>query len=69
MSDPNRRTRTDAAETPTGDPDMGSTWNTIVGTADIDDLLDEDDLENLMVEPTAGELGILTDTDVPGAPG
>ncbi len=69
MSDLNRPNRTDASETPTGDPDMGSTWNTIDGTVDVDDLLSEDDLENLMVEPTSGELGILTDTDVPGEPG
>ena len=28
-----------------------------------------EELEDLMVEPTAGELGILSDTDVPGRPG
>ena len=69
MSDPKPPNRTDATEATTGDPDLGSTWNTIDGTAEIEDLLDEDDLENLMVEPTSGELGILTDTDVPGEPG
>jgi hypothetical protein len=69
MSDPNRPTQTDAAKTPAADPDESSTWNTIAGTADIDDLLSEEELEDLMVEPTSGELGILTDTDVPGEPG
>jgi hypothetical protein len=59
----------DESETPEHDPNMSSTWSTIDGTVDASDLMDEEDLEALMVEPTKGELGILADTDVPGAPG
>jgi hypothetical protein len=68
--DPSDAVDTDTdTETATGDPDLGSTWNTLRDTADVDELLSEDELEDLMVEPTAGELGVLTDTDVPGRPG
>ena len=34
-----------------------------------DALMSDEDYAALMEEPTAGELGILADTDVPGAPG
>ena len=51
------------------DPDKGSTWNTIDGTAEIDELLSEQELEDFMEEPTHGELGIISDMDVPGEPG
>jgi hypothetical protein len=40
----------DATDTPARDPDRGSTWNTIDGTIDVDEVLDEDDLENFFVE-------------------
>ena len=54
MADPNRPDATDARDT--GDtaernPDRHSTWNTLDGTVDIDEVLDEDDLENFFVEP------------------
>ena len=51
------------------DPDLGSTWNTIANTADIDDLMAEQEIEDFMSETPAGELGIIADTDVPGRPG
>jgi hypothetical protein len=64
------RTHTnDTVHTAANDPDMSSTWNTIDGTADADDLLNEEDFEDLLMEPTTGELGVLSDTDVPGEPG
>jgi hypothetical protein len=34
-----------------------------------DELMSDEDYAALMEAPTAGELGILADTDVPGAPG
>jgi 4-aminobutyrate aminotransferase-like enzyme len=37
--------------------------------ADSDEQMTDEDYAALMEEPTAGELGILADTDVPGAPG
>jgi hypothetical protein len=40
----------DAVGTTARDPDRGSTWNTIDGSIDIDEVLDEDDLENFFVE-------------------
>ena len=51
------------------DPDGHSTWNTIEGTVSVDELLNDEDFEKLLIEPTTGELGILSDTDVPGEPG
>ncbi|MCC7023034.1 MAG: hypothetical protein IT338_09410 [Thermomicrobiales bacterium] len=59
----------DESATPEHDPNMSSTWSTIDGTVDASELVDEEDLEALMVEPTKGELGILYDMDVPGEPG
>ena len=53
MTDPNRPDAidpTDAIDTPARDPDRHSTWNTIEGTVDVDEVLDEDDLENFFVE-------------------
>ena len=38
-------------ESTAGDPDDGSTWSTIDGTAEIENLVNEDDLENFLVEP------------------
>jgi hypothetical protein len=75
MSEPRRPTRanesdkTEDTDRPERDPQAASTWDTIGGGEDIDDLTDEEELEDLMVEPTAGDLGILADTDVPGRPG
>ena len=51
MSDRTRVTPTDDLETASGDPDDGSTWSTIDGTAEIEDLVNEDDLEDFLVEP------------------
>jgi hypothetical protein len=53
MTDSDSLDRTDPADaidTPARDPDRGSTWNTIDGTVDVDEVLDEDDLENFFVE-------------------
>jgi len=48
---PDRTDPTDTVDTATRDPDRHSTWNTIDGTVDVDEVLDEDDLENFFVEP------------------
>ena len=53
MTDSNRPDATDprdSSDTTTRDPDRHSTWNTLDGTVDIDEVLDEDDLENFFVE-------------------
>ena len=53
MTDPNRPDAvdpTDTIDTTARDPDRHSTWNTIDGTVDVDEVLDEDDLENFFVE-------------------
>ena len=69
MSDPKRRAETDPLAGTPHDPDLGSTWNTIDGTADVEDLIEAEEMEDFLMEPTEGELGILADSDVPGAPG
>jgi hypothetical protein len=54
MTDPNRPDEidpTDTLDATARDPDRHSTWNTIDGTVDVDEVLDEDDLENFFVEP------------------
>ena len=59
MSDRNRPDATDALDTDdttARDPDRHSTWNTIDGSVDVDEVLDEDDLENFFVEPTPDPL-------------
>jgi hypothetical protein len=56
MSDPNAPRHFDVAEPATGDPDDDSTWSTIDGTADIDELVNEEDLENFLVEPIPNPL-------------
>jgi len=53
MRDPNRSDAidpTDTSDVTARDPDRHSTWNTIDGTVDVDEVLDEDDLENFFVE-------------------
>ena len=53
MTDPNSPNAIDAADTADvteRDPDRHSTWNTLDGSVDIDEVLDEDDLENFFVE-------------------
>ncbi|HEX5991552.1 MAG TPA: hypothetical protein VFY70_03220 [Thermomicrobiales bacterium] len=52
MAHPNRPEAADPIDTDTTarDPDRNSTWNTIDGTVDVDEVLDEDDLENFFVE-------------------
>lgn len=69
MSERTRPEETGDTVAPERDNELSSTWNTIGGTVDIDELTELEELEDLMVEPTAGELGILSDTDVPGRPG
>jgi hypothetical protein len=51
------------------DPDKGSTWNTIDGTVEIEEILSEQELEDFMEQPSEDELGIISDSDIPGAPG
>jgi hypothetical protein len=54
MTDSNRPDAidpTDTIDATDHDPDRHSTWNTIDGTVDVDEVLDEDDLENFFVEP------------------
>ncbi|HLM19983.1 MAG TPA: hypothetical protein VK390_00485 [Propionibacteriaceae bacterium] len=53
MTDPNRPDAidpTDTIDTTARDSDRHSTWNTIDGTVDVDEVLDEVDLENFLVE-------------------
>ena len=53
MTDPNRPDGidpTDTIDSTARDPDRHSTWNTIDGSVDVDEVLDEDDLENFFVE-------------------
>jgi hypothetical protein len=52
MSAPATRSPADDTETIPHDPDADSTWNTIPGTVDLDEILDEEDLEDFLVEPT-----------------
>ena len=46
------------------DPDRHSTWNTIEGTVNVDEVLDEDDLENFFVEPIPNPLNPAATSDV-----
>ena len=53
MADPNRPEATDPIDTndtAPRDPDRHSTWNTLDGSVDVDQVLDEDDIENFFVE-------------------
>jgi hypothetical protein len=50
MTDPTRPDAIDSTDTTAHDPDRHSTWNTIDGTVDVDEVLDEVDLENFLVE-------------------
>ena len=59
MADRNRPDATDALDpddTTARDPDRHSTWNTIDGSVDVEEVLDDDDLENFFVEPTPDPL-------------
>ena len=51
MTDRTSNPQSDVPEPAAGDPDDGSTWSTIDGTAEIGDLVNEEDLENFLVEP------------------
>jgi hypothetical protein len=54
MTDSNRPDAidpTDTIDATARDPDRHSTWNTIDGAVDVDEVLDEDDLENFFIEP------------------
>ena len=68
MSDRKRNSNDIVGDVP-HDPDQGSTWNTIDRTAEIEELLSEQELEDFMEQPPGGELGIISDTDIPGEPG
>ena len=72
MIDPNSPDPTvpmDTTDPPAHDPDRHSTWNTINGTTDIDDVLDEDDLENFLVEPMPDPLDPRAASDARKPPG
>ena len=59
MADRNRPDATDTLDTDdttARDQDRHSTWNTIDGSVDVDEVLDDDDLENFLVEPTPDPL-------------
>ena len=69
MTDRTQPERDDDIGTTEHDPDLGSTWNTIDRTADIEQLMDEQEMEDFLMEPSTGELGVISDMDVPGRPG
>jgi hypothetical protein len=67
MTDSNRPDAidpTDTIDATAGDPDRHSTWNTIDGTVDVDDVLDEDDLDSFLVETIPNPLDPDATTDV-----
>jgi len=67
MRGPNRSDAidpTDTSDVTARDPDRHSTWNTIDGTVDVDEVLDEDDLENFLVEPIPNPLNLDARSDV-----
>jgi hypothetical protein len=54
MTDAKRRDMIDPTDTiddAARDPDRHSTWNTIDGTVDADDVIAEDEFEDFLVEP------------------
>jgi hypothetical protein len=67
MTDANRRDRTDPADTidnAARDPGRHSTWNTIDGTVDVDDVIAEDEIEDFLVEPISDPFGPAAIPDV-----
>jgi hypothetical protein len=67
MTDPNRPEAIDPTDTiddTDRDPDRHSTWNTIDGTVDVDDVLDEDDLDSFLVATIPNPLDPDATTDV-----
>jgi hypothetical protein len=73
MSEPSNRNSPDDPEAGTDivphDPDADSTWNTLSGTVDLDEILDEEDLEDFLVEPTTGPGLWPPDSDADETPG
>jgi hypothetical protein len=63
MSDRTRQNLSEAPDPALSDPDMNSTWNTIDRTAEIDDLVNEEDLETFLVEPIVNPLDVSIDRD------
>jgi hypothetical protein len=51
------------------DPDGHSTWNTIEGTVTVDELLNEEDFDNLLIEPTPEDSLYIEEPDSPGDSG
>jgi hypothetical protein len=54
MTDAKKRDMSDPADTiddAARDPDRHSTWNTLDGTVDVDEVMAEDELEDFLVEP------------------
>jgi hypothetical protein len=47
------------------DPDGHSTWSTIEGTVTVDELLNEEDFDNLLIEPGPGESLFIDEPDSP----
>lgn len=68
MSDPTRAAATDTPNLASSDPDDSSTWSTIDNTADIEDLVNEEDLESFLVEPIPDPFAPIDDTGNQGPP-
>jgi hypothetical protein len=67
MTDAKRRDMIDPTDTiddAARDPGRHSTWNTIDGTVDVDDVIAEDELEDFLVEPISDPLAPAAIPDV-----
>ena len=62
MTDRSNIPPTAEPESTASDPDDGSTWSTIDGTAEIEELMNEEDLEDFLVEPIPDPLADPLDT-------
>jgi hypothetical protein len=51
------------------DPDGHSTWNTIEGTVTVDELLNDEDFDNLLIEPGPDDPFFIDEPDSPGDSG
>ena len=57
-----------AADATLGDPDRGSTWNTLTGAVEVADLVAADELDDFLVDRNIDPEGILADTTDQVAP-
>ena len=48
-----------------GDPDRDSTWNTITGLTDVEEVMDEEDFTNFLIDPAPESLGPYVDRETP----